>query len=306
MRLPSLKRVAIGLVAGIAALLLVVGCQMVRHSRGIDRVPLPAGDLRIASYNVHYILSNKKQGAWGTDHWQQRKAPLDSVFKSLSADVIAFQEMETFAGGNDDSVNLTREWLLSNNPGYRAAAVGPWQQFPSTQPVFYLQDKIELLDQGWFFFSETPDVIYSRTFNGSFPAFASWAQLKSKSTGDAFKVVNVHLDFSSRENRKRSTDLIASRIAPWIQNGESVFLAGDLNARHRSQLHKTLNSAGLEFIPVAGSTFHFNRGFNLFGAIDHIGYSADIRHVGESVVVRDKAGDVWPTDHYPLVADFMF
>jgi hypothetical protein len=55
---------------------------------------------------------------------------------------------------------------------------------------------------------------------------------------------------------------------------------------------------------VRGATYHFNLGLNLFGAIDHIGHTSDAELVDAPIVVSDKFGDVWPTDHYPLVADF--
>jgi len=153
----------------------VVGGQ---HFRNSGKSPLPANNpetLRIASYNVHYIIVRQDTGPWSLGDWDRRKGPLDQAFKAIDADIIAFQEMESFAGRGQDSPNLTLDWLLQNNPDYAAAAVGPPSAFPSTQPILYRRDLFEVQSQGWFFFSETPDVIYSRTFNGSFPAFASWA-----------------------------------------------------------------------------------------------------------------------------------
>lgn len=247
---------------------------------------------------------NEEEGSWSVGDWERRKGPLDGAFKAIKADIIAFQEMESFAGGDDDSVNLARSWLLSGNQEYAAAAIGNWRNFPSTQPIFYRRDQFDVMDQGWFFFSETPDVIYSPTFDGSYPAFTSWAQFRDREVGAAFRIVNVHLDYSSRENRRRSTALVAERIRPWIAAGEMVFLAGDLNARLGSTLHGTLEAAGLDFVPVHGATYHFNLGLNLFGAIDHIGHAGDTELVSAPVVVRDSFGAVWPTDHYPLVADF--
>jgi len=272
----------------------------------VDRAlsPVPENSLRLASYNVHYILTRQTEGRWGLSGWEARKGPLDATVKAIGADIIAFQEMESFAGGNDDSVNLARDWLLSQNPDYRAAAVGDWRVFPSTQPIFYRADRFMLRDQGWFFFSYTPDVIYSRTFNGSYPAFASWARFENRATGAAFRVVNVHFDYASRENRRKSADLVARRIGPWIEGAETVFVAGDLNARLGSGLHDRLGEAGLRFVPLQGASYHMDRGLNLFGAIDHIGHSDGAEPLGLPVVYQEKLGAVWPTDHYPVLADF--
>ncbi len=287
----------------LAVLILAVACQDMRNGGQEALVPPPSGALRLATLNVHYIDMRAADGRWSREGWEARKGPLDAAFKAVGADLFAFQEMETFAGGNDDRENLARSWLLARNPGYAAAAVGDWREFPSTQPILYRTDRFELLDQGWFFFSETPDVIYSRTFNGSYPAFASWARFRERGSGASVRVVNVHTDYASRENRRRSVALVAERIRPWIAGGETVLLAGDLNARLGSDLHGMLEEAGLDFVPVAGATYHLDRGLNLFGAIDHIGH-AWAEPVGAPVVVRQKFGAVWPTDHYPLFADF--
>ena len=95
--------------------LLVVGCQSLRYSGGPDLTAKPEGALRLATYNVHYIPMNENAGRWSVGHWERGKGPLDAAFKAIGADIIAFQEMESFAG-DDDSINLTRRWLLGNNP----------------------------------------------------------------------------------------------------------------------------------------------------------------------------------------------
>lgn len=290
----------------IAALAIAIGgCQIIRNSGDLALPAASADTLRIGSWNVHYIISNRKDGRWGTDHWERRKVPMDNVFKALDADIIAFQEMESFAGGNDDSNNLTRSWLSEQNPGYAIAAIGDWRDFPSTQPIFYRPEVVSAIEQGWFFFSETPDQIYSRTFNGSYPAFASWVRFKVNENQSRLLVVNVHLDYSSRENRTRSIALIIERMQPWLLAGEQLTIVGDLNARFGSSLHTQIETAGLNFIPVSGSTYHFNVGLNLFGAIDHIAYTDGLTAVGSAHVLRAKMGSVWATDHYPVVADFL-
>jgi len=299
-----LKRIALGIALILGLLLFIAGCQLIRNSQGLSLPPAAEQVLRVATYNVHYIRLNKKTGKWGTDHWEQRKQPLDAVFKSLNADIVAFQEMESFSRGSQDNNNLTRSWLTANNPEFSVAAIGPWRSFPSTQPMFFRHDRLEVLDQGWFFFSETPDEIYSHTFNGSYPAFASWVQFQDIASSRAFYVINVHLDFSSRENRQRSVALTVERVKPWIDQGQVVLLLGDLNARLGSTLHKSLQAAGFNFAPITGSTYHFNRGINLFGAIDHIAHTSNIKRAGDPVVVREKYGRTWATDHYPVVVDF--
>ena len=232
------------------------------------------------------------------------EGPLDLAFKTVNADVIGFQEMESFGGRSESTTNLTLDWLLAQNPAYGAAAVGDPSVFPSTQPILYRKDRLTVEDQGWFFFSDTPDVIYSRTFNGSYPAFASWAQFADQLSGQMLRVVNVHTDFSSRTNRLQSMDLVATRISPWIDAGETVLVIGDFNARLGAQTLRIVEETGVTFTPVRGATYHLNRGINLFGAIDHIGYAGAARPLADPVVLREKFDGEWPTDHYPVIVDF--
>lgn len=297
-------RAALRVVAACALTLSLVACAL--HVSNSGRTPIPpqpAGTLRIASHNAHYIRLRDAEGPWSVGDWEARKGAMDDAFKAIGADIFAFQEMETFGGGNDDSVNLARTYLLAQNPGYAAAAIGDWREFPSTQPILYRTDRLEILDQGWFFFSNTPDVIYSRTFDGSWPAFASWVRFAATGAGRPFYVVNVHFEYRSRSNRRLSASLVADRVAPLVRAGEPVILVGDINARHGSATMEILEDAGLDFAPVDGATYHFDRGINLFGAIDHIAMTPDVARVGEPVVLRERFRGEWPSDHYPIFAD---
>jgi len=201
-------------------LMTVVGCQVVRNSGQTPLTGAVADRLRVSTYNAHYIITLRESGAWSLGDWERRKLPLDLAFKAIDADLIAFQEMESFGGRSGNDTNLTLDWLLAQNPDYGAGAVGDPRQFPSTQPILYRKDRLTLLDQGWFFFSDAPDEIYSRTFNGSFPAFASWAQFQEQNSGQVFRVINIHTDFRSRSNRLQSMTLVAERIRDWIAAGD--------------------------------------------------------------------------------------
>ena len=190
---------ALGLLALACALLLAA--LQIANSGGGPVPPPPAGAIRIATHNVHYIDLTEPGGPWSEADWETRKDALDAAFKAMEADIVAFQEMESFRGGSDGGVNLAREFLLERNPGYAAAASGDWREFPSTQPIFYRTDRFRLVDQGWFFFSTTPDVIYSRTFNGSWPAFASWAEFAPMAGGPSLPRGERALRVSQREQQ---------------------------------------------------------------------------------------------------------
>lgn len=293
----------IGIVALFAGLVVV---QQSRNSVSGSFAEKPTGALRLATWNVHYVILNQPEGRWGLSGWEERKGVMSSVFGMLDADIVAFQEMESFSRGSDGSVNLARDWLLENHTEFAAAAKGPWQNFPPTQPIFYRTRILAPRDEGWFFFSDTPDRLYARGFDGATPSFASWVEFEHLESGKFFRVLNVHPDAKSRTNRRAAAKLIAERVRPWIDAGESVLLAGDLNALHGSFTHRTIAEAGLNLPKVPGSTFHFGRGIHLFGAIDHIGGSEQVQPLGRPQVLRRAVDGVFASDHHPVVLDVVF
>lgn len=295
-----------GVVAAFALVTLVACALHVANSEGDVTLDPPQGDaLRIATYNVHYIILNQDTGAWSVSDWERRKGPLNSAFRALQADIVAFQEMESWSRGSDGSVNLARDHLADRNPAYGVAATGDWRDFPTTQPLFYLKERLQPIDQGWFFFSDTPDVIYSRTFNGSFPAFASWVRFADRATGAQFRVANVHFEYSSRSNRLQSAALVRDRLKPWIDAGEIVFLVGDINALHGARTMDILEEAGVIFDRTPGATYHLNRGVHLIGAIDHLSRTPDVDLTFGPVVVQERFDGAWPSDHHPVYADYL-
>jgi endonuclease/exonuclease/phosphatase family metal-dependent hydrolase len=295
-----------GLIACVGLLTLVACALHVTQTEDNATVSPPEGAaLRIASYNVHYIWLDRETGPWSVGDWERRKEPLGKAFKALQADVVAFQEMESFRRGDDGSVNLARDYLIAQNPGYGVAATGDWRTFPTTQPIFYLKERLQPVDQGWFFFSDTPDVIYSRTFNGSFPAFASWAQFEDRETGARFRVANVHFEYSSRSNRLLSAALVRDRLKPWIDAGETVFLVGDLNALHGARTMDILEEAGVVFDRTPGATYHLNRGVHVLGAIDHLSRTPNVTLGAGPVVLQERFDGEWPSDHHPVYADYL-
>ncbi|MEM1375084.1 MAG: endonuclease/exonuclease/phosphatase family protein [Pseudomonadota bacterium] len=288
------------LVALLALPIVLVGCEHVRLSPSLTLPETDPNRVRVATWNVHYIWLEQQEGRWGLEGWAERRGPMDMTLKALGADIIGFQEMESFSRRGDGNTNLTREYLLAENPDYAAAATGDALVFPPTQPIFYRRDMFRVVDEGWFHFSPTPDVLYARGFDGATPSFASWAVFETDQA--RFRVVNIHPDAFSRTNRQASANLVADRLSPWLKAGESLILLGDFNARHGSNIHERFEALGLSFPKPRGASFHFDRGLHLFGAIDHIGVSPDMG-AGEARVFNTKLGEVWPSDHHPVVLD---
>ncbi|SCM69488.1 endonuclease/exonuclease/phosphatase family protein [Donghicola eburneus] len=295
---------AIGVILGAIVLLLVlVSASHWLHSEKHPIPPQPENSIRLATYNVHYIKLQEETGQWSIEDWHRRKEPLNTAFRAIGPDIITFQEMESFASENGDEVNLARDYLLERNPEYSYAARGDWTYCPMTQPIFYRTSRFELLDEGSFAFPETYKRMRHTCEIGGYPYFASWVKLRVKATGQTLRVVNMHLDYCNQKNRRKSAELISQHIDPWMADGDHVVLMGDFNSWDGMRPLRVLARRGLNIPQIAGSTFHFNRGLHLFAAIDHMGFSENIRLATTPVVVRQKFLGEYPSDHYPLLSD---
>lgn len=254
--------------------------------------------IRFASFNIHYVAAGQKKL-----DWDRRKEAVVKALREIDADIIGFQEMETFAGGSFNLENKQLDWILQHLPEYAAGAYGNAEIYPNTQPVLYRKTRFEQKEQGFFFFSDTPEVIYSRTYNGSWPAFCSWSALVDRKNGSVVRVYNIHFEYKSMSNRSKSAALVSERVTPIVDNGNAVVLLGDVNAFSFFPTTRTLESIPLSLAPPAGPTYHFNRGLNVLPAIDHLFYSRHFEQIGPTRLLRANYDGIWPTDHYPVVVD---
>ncbi len=254
-----------------------------------------AWDMSVASFNVHYLSQRHPDRL----PWEERREAVSQAVNELKADIIGFQEVENWVGRGQFGDNIQLQWILTQSPQYAAAAVGDPDMYPETQPILYRPDKFTPLQQGFFYFSETPDLIYSRPWDQSFPSYASWVQFLNLSNNQSFRVVNVHFDHSSKINRHGAAGLVTERIQPWLEEKEPVIVLGDFNALSWFETMDILRDAGLHLADPEGSTFHFNRGLNLFPAIDHVLFSG-FEQREETLRLNKKYDGVWPSDHYPI------
>ncbi|QKV19967.1 endonuclease/exonuclease/phosphatase family protein [Oricola thermophila] len=286
--------------AALAALpLLVIAGHSVAGAIAPASPPAPDGAFRVASFNIGYIRDPS-----GLPRWQRRRGAVTEVLKRIGADVIAFQEMETFAGGKFNRVNRQLDWILETVPGYAVAAFGDPETYPSTQPVLYRPDVFEAVDQGFFYYSDTPDVIYSRSFDGGFDYYASTATLRHRASGRLITFFNVHTDIRSPGNRLRAAEMIAERAAAMRAAGRAVIVLGDFNAHRGAPVLEIIRSAGLEGGRLLAPTFHLGIGLPFRLAIDHILHGPDLVMIHGPTIHRARPVGRYPSDHYPISAVF--
>lgn len=209
----------------------------------------------------------------------------------------------------------TPKWLriFDKEVGDRYARVGESRDFfgPFSEYncVYYLKDKYNLLDSGTFWLSETPYKKYSVDYDSACRRIASWAVLEDKTTGEVYTHINTHLDHVLESTRDAQSKVLLAEMAK-LQTQGTVVITGDFNTFRDGDVYASMiagadDAAATADIAVeAGITFH-NYGKKEDkgqGAIDFI-FVTKGTPVDTYKVIKNTVQGMYPSDHYPIIAD---
>jgi endonuclease/exonuclease/phosphatase family metal-dependent hydrolase len=176
--------------------------------------------------------------------------------------------------------------------------------------VFYRTDELRVLDSGNFWLSGTPDVPGSDTWGTPFPRMVTWARFQRKSDGRTFVMFDTHLPYREEDNvaREKGAALILERIAK-LPPDEPFVLTGDFNTTPDGKVHAMLTQHLQDAWLVAPNRSGPEKTFHDFTGqpdrrIDWIlvrGF-----HVKDVRTVTTHEGKLYPSDHFPVVADLVF
>jgi endonuclease/exonuclease/phosphatase family metal-dependent hydrolase len=262
-----------------------------------------AVSVKVMSFNIRY--NNPNDGDYA---WPNRKAMVTSVVNFHGADLIGMQEV--LRG------QLTElETLL---PDYAWYGVGrnngrvDGENTGEFAPIFYRQDRFQLLDSGEFWLSETPDVIASRGWDAALPRRATWAKFKDRQSGQDFIHLNTHFDHRGDVARVRSAQLILDKLAI-ISNDLPMVVTGDFNVTPDSDAYATMTS-GLADTKFESRTLPHGPDGTFGGFTVELGESTDridYVFVGDGVkvlrygVLSDQWNGLYPSDHLPVLAEIL-
>ena len=264
----------------------------------IDGIPAKSDEaVRVMSFNLRY--RDDKDGSV-----KNRSKITTAIIKQYSPDSVGVQE-------------ATGEWIgiLSKALGDEYAYVGENREKSSKSEhsaVFYRKDKFNLLDSGTMWLSDTPDVKYSKYEESACTRIATWATLENKQTGEKYAHINTHLDHISDSARVKQAQVLKTKISSLEEAGLSVVCTGDFNAEPASEVYGSMLEAMNDSKIIAtnsdkGITFHdygkVSEGEG--GPIDYIFTSREAK-VDTFKIIRITAKDMYPSDHYPVVADIVF
>jgi endonuclease/exonuclease/phosphatase family metal-dependent hydrolase len=262
-----------------------------------------AQSLTVATYNIR----NENQGDYENGNgWSTRLSPVCDLILMQGFDIFGAQEVR----------HSQLQDMLARLPGYAYTGVG--RDDGATQgeysPIFYRDDKLELLRSGTFWLS-TDTSSPNRGWDAALPRICSWGEMRVRESGKIIFFFNTHFDHVGVEARRQSARLILDKIAE-LAAGAPAILTGDLNVDQDSDSYALLAASPLveDCYTAARAKFAPGGTFNAFdprsprtGRIDHIFVSPGIgvERYGILTSIYWNDGARTPSDHYPVMARIM-
>ena len=263
--------------------------------------PPPREPLSVMSFNIRYGTAND-----GEDRWALRRTFLFDVVREANADLVGLQE------ALDAQVNE----LLVALPHYGVVGVGrdDGRTRGEYAAILYRRDRFRVSDAGTFWFSDTPEVVASRSWGNTITRICTWARFVDRD-GRAFWHYNVHLDHQSQPSRERSTVLLVERILARRLPAEPAIVTGDFNAGEANPAVTTMTAprggGAPLFIDTFRARFPDERTAGTFTAFkfgDTGGDKIDYvlvppgTEVLDAAIVRTSRSERYPSDHFPVTA----
>ncbi len=261
----------------------------------IDGVPEKAeGTVRVMSYNVRCAND-------GIQTITNRSKVGVEVLKAYEPDSFGVQEctprwkriFKRALGDKYDCVGRARDYF------------GPFTEYSS---IYYLKDKYSLIDSGTFWLSETPDKAYTKSFDSKCCRIATWAVLENKETGERYTHINTHLDHVLDSTRDAQMSVLIERVLSITGEGK-VVMTGDFNAYEDDSVYAVACESFNDSKYIAKNTDE-GPTFTKYGTKEGAGKGAiDFIFISKGLeaetykIIRNTVQGIYPSDHYPIVAD---
>ncbi len=181
----------------------------------------PENPIRMMSYNIRYNTPND-----GVNAWPNRKDHVaEMIGERYKADLAGLQEV--LKGQVED--------LESRLPDYGWFGVGrdDGKEEGEFCPIFYRKDRMELLDHGTFWLSETPQIPGSRGWDAACNRVVTWGKFKDREANRIIYHFNTHFDHRGKTARLESAKLLWRKVKQ-IAGELPTVVTGDFNMRESS------------------------------------------------------------------------
>jgi len=260
---------------------------------------IPRDPLQVMTFNIRYGTAKD-----GDNQWSARREMLFDLIRERDADLIGLQEALAFQ----------IDEILAAAPAYAALGVGRDDAARDGEysAILFKKNRFRVAETGTFWFSDTPEVVASKSWGNNITRICTWARLIDRD-GFAFYHYNLHLDHQSQPSRERSTQLLRQRIDSRALRSNPVVVTGDFNVGEHNPALATLVSKAPDapFVDtyrvlhadetVVGTFSGFKFGNTGGDKIDYVLVQPGTEVI-TAEIIRTSRTDRYPSDHFPVVA----
>ena len=253
--------------------------------------------LKIVSTNIRFDNPND-----GKHDWTGRKNILSSAINHFSPCIVGSQE-----GRKDQLKDF--EYLLEN-----LTMIDSHRDWISERmyPCLYYDNKVfDLEASGDVWLSETPSIAGSKSFGSAFPRLCTWAILSFKNKDTKFLCVNVHLDHVKTQTRQEQIKVLIKEISSLNIQNLPIILMGDFNEGPNDQVRNIIGNSQFrlkdpwsELNKQEEVSHHGFEGHKISAKrIDWILVSPEF-NIKSIELYKESVNDIYPSDHFPVFAEF--
>lgn len=247
--------------------------------------------LTVMTFNIRYGTADD-----GDHAWPHRRALVAEIITREAPDVIAIQEALAFQ----------LDELAPALDGYRKVGEhrdgGIGGEFSG---LYFREATLDLVDEGQFWLSPTPDVVASRGWDAALHRTAAWVDLHLPGLETPIRIYATHFDHQGERARVESARLITRHAR---EGGLRTLILGDLNVPDGAPALGIFTDAGYRSAVTALHPDETRGTFNAFsdptggaGRIDHVLVGPGFELL-EARILDERVDGLFPSDHFPVVA----
>ena len=257
--------------------------------------------LNVMSFNM---LFEHVKPAQEERQWVNRLPNAVEFFSQYRPDVVGTQELQTFQ---------VREFVAQSGYGWVGGSLSRGNREgdkSENEAIFYRKDKLEVLDEGNIWFSETPDKPGSFSWGMKYPRMCTWAKFRERSSGKVFYVLNSHfyVDADKEDARLEAARIVMDKVREALKDAP-VICTGDFNGLvENASIQYLLRDGVLKDARVMvkkpegpeGSFHGFRRNFVPSRRIDHIFVSDNVKVKSYRIIDDQIKTYRYISDHLPV------
>ena len=264
--------------------------------------------IKVMTFNIRYGTADD-----GEQSWTRRRRLVLERIRAFDPDLLGLQECR------DDTQAAYLKARLEDYDFLGVQRGGLGDPALEMAPLLFKRSSFEPLDHGHLWLSDTPDLAESTSWGSIFPRTVTWVTLRRKQPDpthyhvQVLTFLNTHFDYGGEATIQSA--ILLRRHIDRLPVAMPVILTGDFNAEKDTPpyhtlltgiapasrpLYDTYRESHAERSECEG-TYHDYGRRAVPASIDWL-LASDHFLIMETRVDRTCRGNLYPSDHYPLLA----